>query len=389
MNYLSYNSLNKTNLNVLFIQPYKEAQRNFSICFSGTDISKLKKTKHFIAGTLLLIPIINTIALLILKALHSFFYQSSSPFDIPFLHPHRAQLYLESPDVHSKQLKKLAKNYINNIFNEYRTKNNPNDIGLSVRYDEKLMVNTPAKSHELIDIFDEIGWNQLDLKWNNITNDEIINYLNKSIIFEKLKNSTTDSNSPFNQQSPFIHLYTSHGLYSSMNSLLRNGKLRIGQLPYASSCTNERLRLNHEETISKVAKEILFICLMTAGQLQALPEKYIDKNKVTRMTYLPHSSIKEFQINNIIWDRAFLSTSGTGGGFAGGGPINSNSSRVKFTIQSLKGKQVKDFSNLPENEVLFPPFSKFKILKMNGNEKEGYRIEMEEVESLKTKFNDD
>nr|MBA3723250.1 efflux RND transporter permease subunit [Parachlamydiaceae bacterium] len=120
-----------TNLNVLFIQPYKEAQRNFSICFSGTDISKLKKTKHFIAGTLLSIPIINTIALLILKALHSFFYQSSSPFDIPFLHPHRAQLYLESPDVHSKQLKKLAKNYINNIFNEYRTKNDPTFQGIS------------------------------------------------------------------------------------------------------------------------------------------------------------------------------------------------------------------------------------------------------------------
>ena len=53
---------------------------------------------------------------------------------------------------------------------------------------------------------------------------------------------------------------------------------------------------------------------------------------------------------------------------------------MKYIIpQNRTGKLVNDFSALPENEVLFHPFTKFHIIDLKGEVGDSIQVTMEEI----------
>lgn len=282
----------------------------------------------------------------------------------------------QSDYYHEKySIKALSKKFTDYLFQSYKNDDVDYKIELILKENNKIEVKFEDHIESLDTILYNIEWENLDEKWGRFDKDSKEKYLSKSLLFETLRNPIPPDNlSPFDKANPFINLYTSQGFYSLMNSLLRNGHLQQAQLPYASKETNDKFRENDPNTTLKLTKEILFISLLTSAHLGALPEKYTYKGKSIRIAHLPTDILKTVKINNVIWDNAFLSSSGPGGGFAGGGPCNEKSTRVKYIIFSKKGKSVQEFSRLPENEVLFRPFTKFTVTDLSGDEQSGFRI---------------
>lgn len=164
-----------------------------------------------------------------------------------------------------------------------------------------------------------------------------------------------------------------------MNPLLRKSILTEGLLTYATPRTNALLLEKDYETVDRIAKEILFLCLGATINLNLLSEKYLIKNRLTRLAQIPKELLNQMNEGAGVIERGFMSASAPGGGFAGGGPSNQESCRVKFLISHQSGKQVNEFSDLPENEVLFRPFTKFKVLSKTGSEESSFRIELQEI----------
>jgi len=96
------------------------------------------------------------------------------------------------------------------------------------------------------------------------------------------------------------------------------------------------------------------------------------------MAYIPKEILEAIKYENSIQDRGFMSASALGG-LCRWWPCNEESYRVKFQIHSKTGKHVDSLAFLTENEVLFRPFTKFKILHHTGDEISGFKIELEEI----------
>lgn len=85
--------------------------------------------------------------------------------------------------------------------------------------------------------------------------------------------------------------------------------------------------------------------------------------------------VNQYKTGKVITEKAFLSTA------TGGVTPAYSGTAVLYTIKSKNGRSVKDVSAYPwEDEVLFPPGAKFKVLKKEFNSEENqHMIYMEEV----------
>lgn len=383
MFYLSNQSQKNINSHLLFVHPYKEAKKNFAFAFQAKDLTGVQRVKHFAVGLLLTIPLINSIALLILRNLEKAqnaikpisLRKDDKPFyDWPFDKPMPLLLaYHEVPVPVPMDL--LGNLFVDELFNEHIGGQNGNDFKLTIDSQRKLTVHYKDFKIELNKLMEFIDWSKLDEKWQNISKEQIKDYIKRSLIFENL----SSEQSPFEKKNPFIWLYTSHNFYSWLNPLLRKGQLKEGALAYASDQTSQKILEKNAETINRIAKELFFVGLATTGNLSSLPRTYQAECRTIRLAHIPKDILNKLKREEFMVDRGFLSASGPGGGFAGGGPCDEESYRVKFVIQSKKGKFVNEFSALPENEVIFNPFTKFKILKYSGDEISGFRFELEET----------
>lgn len=380
MNYLSDQSYLSITPYLLFVQPYHEARTNIAMAFHAKEMDKTQRAKHLLVGMVLSVPLINTVALLILRALrgpsaHSLaLLLEDKPFSFwPFDRPMPRLLTQEVS--YSVPIDELTKLFLDHLYDTHIRGQDKQTFSLEEGTSGSLIVKYQDCVIELSEILEHIDWSNLGEKWQT-SQEELKAYLKRSLVCETLK---TEVNSPFESSNPFIWLYTSYGFYSWLNPLLRKGCLTKGLLPYATSDINKQFEEMNPAVVNRIAQEILFISLATAASVNALPEKYKATCRVIRMSYIPKNILKMIQNEQYMVDRGFLSASGPGGSFAGGGPCNDDSYRTKFVIQSKNGRYVEKFSKLPENEVLFRPFTKFKILKCSGDEKVGFRVELEEV----------
>lgn len=382
MNYLSPEFL-QTNRYFSLVQPFKEGKRNLSIC-TGRKINKIEMIKHFAIGVLLIIPVINYLVLLILKAIHEpVLNNSHSVFqDQPFqnLRFEKSVLQLTDKSDYSFHLKNLADQFVKQLLEENQKNECAEKAVISLGAQNKILIKFDSHTVELSELASHINWSKIDEDQLGMNEEKIRYYLQNSLLFEKLRDHNPNDleNSPFNYPCPFVRLYTSYGFYSLINPLLRTGQLTTGLLPYASESTNKKLKQQDPDIITKVAVEILFISLMCAKSLNTLSSHYLANQRVIRIASIPTKIINQMQENEMICDRAFMSVS-SGGGFAGGGPCDEESVRVKFIIHSKTGKHVHQFSQLPENEVLFNPCTKFKVLTKQATGQTSYKVEMEEV----------
>ncbi len=296
----------------------------------------------------------------------------------PFVNAHHplpiAQPSLQNPPVSEE----FVKNFIDHLFEEFHEEQSTKIIEISADADRELYVKQGLIRHTLKQVIESINWGNLDARWNDLDQEKTQFYIQKSVLFSRLRDPLYDSNSPFNRKCPFIRLYTSYGFYSIVNPLIRNGKLRDGQLFFASEETNNMLGQHVPDIVCKIAKEVLFVSLMMAGSLCNLSDQYLEKGRAIRTAHVPQSVLEMMNEGQVISERGFMSAS-AGGGYAGGGPCDSVSFRVKYVITSKNGKQVSEFSDLKENEILFRPFSQFKICKRIGDPISGFIIEMEEI----------
>lgn len=388
MNYLNHHALLGNDVYTLFSQPYKEGIRNIALSFNLQEMDKTQRIKHFLIGFILVIPLINTLALIILRKFHHYaqqanFKQNAHALDVPFtawpFERNKPKLLTDGTSPYPFPPDQMAKHLIDDLFAEYHSNPLSHQMKVSTGLEGSLAVHYQGYSMEFNELLENIPWESLEEKWQEFSQEDLDLYIKKSLVFERLNQLQEDQPSPFEAfSSPFIGLYTSYGFYSWMNPLLRKGELPEGLLPYASQATNQQLTEKNAVIIAKIAKEILFLSLVTTAHLNALPDDYQAKGKVIRVTQLPKTLMRDMQNKQTLFERAFLSASGPGGGFAGGGPADQDSCRVKFVIESKNGKQVSQFSHLKENEVLFRPFSEFKILKIAGDEIAGFRIDLEE-----------
>lgn len=381
MDYLSPQSFLPLSPHLLFVQPYVEAKKNWIDAFSIKEMPKEQRVKHILVGLVLSIPLINTIALLILRAYH--FNVSSQkrpivndepfafwPFDRPM-----PKLLTDKGHQYAIPLDQLTPLFLDSVFSEC-VDQKQNGFTLATDLQGNLIVKYQDCIAQLTEILEHVNWSDLDEKWQKLNREELQKYCDQSLIFETLR---SQDESPLKAEDPFIRLYTSYGFYSWLNPLLRKGYLHSGVLNYATPQTNAHLLQKNQSVINRIAKELLFISLAMTASLNGLPQRYEAKCRVIRVAHIPKDILHAIQHEEAIQDRGFLSASAPGGGFAGGGPCDEESCRVKFVILSKKGKHVSEFSLLSEHEVLFRPFTKFKILKRSGDEVSGFRIELEEI----------
>lgn len=298
----------------------------------------------------------------------------------PFTEPYYPLLLTSGAENLPGISKEFVEDFLNHISEEFLGKKsssiftiftNSNDNTLYVRKDNVI--------HPLKKVLEQIDWKNLEILNGPLSEEKTESYLEKSLLFSRLQNPLDTLDSPLNKKEAFLHLYTSHGFYSIVNTLIRTGTLHQGRLFYASQQINDDFARNSPEIISKLAKEVVFVSLVMAESLNNLGEKYLESGNVTRFAYLPQLILDTMVKGALITERGFLSTSAAGGGFAGGGPCDELSFRVRYIIKSKYGKHVNEFSALKENEVLFRPFTQFKIKNRSGDERSGFRIEMEEV----------
>lgn len=90
------------------------------------------------------------------------------------------------------------------------------------------------------------------------------------------------------------------------------------------------------------------------------------KGTVYRGTNLPQEVLKDFKVGNIVTEKGFTSAS-----------VNETkkfSGEVDLVIDSVNGKKISFISNFPnEDEVLFAPNTKFRVLSAEFDETTGKR----------------
>lgn len=316
-------------------------------------------------------------------------YQNNSPSptfsvlslsDQPFVHVYFPSLPAltfgqEQPSVSEA----FVKGFIDHLFEEFHEEQSSKTIDILTGLDGELYVQQGPTRKTLKEVIECINWGNLEERWRALSEGKTQYYIQRSLLFERLRDPSANMATPFHRPCPFIHLYTSNGLYAIVNSILRRGKLQGGGLTYTSQETIAKLARKDQHVICKMVKEVLFVSLLMTRNLCDLPESYLAKEQVIRIAHIPRSVLDTLYEGQIIAERGFLSASAIGGGFAGGGPCDETSFRVRFIIRSKNGRHVGAFSDLRENEVLFRPFTQFKITKRTGDEQSGFKIEMEEV----------
>ncbi|CUI16657.1 hypothetical protein PNK_1037 [Candidatus Protochlamydia naegleriophila] len=367
----------------LLTQPFREAKHNLALAFGGKEISWIQGAKHFMAGLILSIPLINSIALLAFRFFgesQRLFAQSNGRFpergfepsfctNVPQARPNET-----SPPALS--VREFAQDFLQQIFDELVGEQKERRFMVALQPEGYLTVRHHEQEMALSELLNHVDWRALEEKWGGCSQEELQSYLNRSLVFETIQ---AEGSSPFRMSEPFIRCYTTHGLYSWLNPLLRKGVLVEGRLPFATQETVKQVLQKNSEVVDRVAKELLFISMITAARLNALPHRYKAECRVIRMAHVPIDVFEEMEEGAEIVERGFMSASAPGGMFAGGGPCSEECSRVKFIIYSKNGKYVRSFSQLPENEVLFKPFTTFKVLQRTGSQAAGYRVELEEV----------
>jgi hypothetical protein len=215
------------------------------------------------------------------------------------------------------------------------------------------------------------------LSWKDLTRLKITpltakEFLQRSILFSELPKEHPVAVS----KHPMLFLYTSFGLYAFMNALLRNATLYEGQFLYASKEIKNKLSQNDPIIRSSAILEILSICLLATYSLHQLPYKQC---VTKRIACVPKQVIEKMHPGSLFTEKAFMSCSGPGGVFAGGGPPSGDFYRTKFTIHSKTAKNLNAFSLLPENEFLFPPFSQFRVLSVTHTAANSCSIELDDI----------
>lgn len=363
---------------LLLVHPYWEAKRNIALAFGGKDISWIQRCGHAAAGVVLSIPLINSIALLVLHLWGKSHLPSFTPTNARFeeaFNPLQDRPLESTPS--NLSVRQLARGFSQQIFNEFMGEQNEKGFTVVALLPEGyLAVHYRGQEIALKELLNHIDWHRLGEKWEACSQEELQIYLDRSLVFEAIR---AEDPSLFRMPEPFIRCYTTYGFYAWLNPLLRKGILIEGRLPFATQETHQQFFQKNSDVIDRVVKELLFISMMAAARLSALPSRYKAECRVIRMAYVPSCLFEELEEGAKIVERGFMSASALGGIFAGGGPCSEECTRVKFIIYSKNGKFVQNFSQLPENEVLFKPFTAFKVLHRSGSRTAGYRVELEEV----------
>lgn len=121
-------------------------------------------------------------------------------------------------------------------------------------------------------------------------------------------------------------------------------------------------------------KRLLFKVMCTASEMNTSKKKVEPNTRLYRATNLPSSHAKMHKVGAIICDPGFWSTSKTWKKAFAVGP------HKKFFYTITKSKNGVDIDNKAEQEILFPPFTSFKITSKNYNKiEDAYEVSLEEV----------
>lgn len=370
-------------------KPLRGALGGRTITCSSGDVEQNNRIKAILLCCLLIPLIVGSVALLCKRITKEYKVINLLPTqeypeayvsmwllsDQPFTYPYFPRL--PAPGDEAIISEKFVSDFVAHLFDLFHSDQTLNSMIICINDEDEVCVKQGHILHPLTQVLECINWENLDEQWGVIDQERIQLYLQNSLLFGRLQDPLDAPESPFEHSNPFIRLYTSCDFYAIVNPLLRNGKMRIGRLFFATEATNEKFTQNDPETVFRITKEVLFVSLMMAGSLNALPEEFQENRPSMRIAHVPKAVMELMTEGNIISERGFLSTS-AGGGYAGGGPCDESSVRVKYIIRPKNGKRVSEFSDLQENEVLFRPFTQFKVLKRSGDEVSGFRIEMEE-----------
>lgn len=222
----------------------------------------------------------------------------------------------------------------------------------------------------LTSLIKAIPWHNLDKKWEKLTKIQWLAFLDRSICSSNYHGFKAEASHKF------ITTYTSNSGCSSMNRLLRYGKISL-----YDSCVNKAKKLSQAALIDKIAQERLFGCLCAAGNLQTLPSLGIEtivKRKI-ETDGLPEGFLSKYQKGKIVTEEAFFSTSFPKSDYSCGA--------INYVIKlgpTSKGKAIKSYSLYPgENECLLPPFTSFKVTEdVQVDSNNHHIIHLEEVEVI-------
>lgn len=219
---------------------------------------------------------------------------------------------------------------------------------------------------QLTDVLKAIPWQNLDKKWQKLTNSQWNAFSTHAICKIYNKNYHTAGG-----VSPFIRDYSGNE-YTPMNLLLRAGKIRV----IVRITQNSQIK-QLSTFVDRVAKEHLFKCLCAAGELSAEPliTKPITVTRHIQSYCLPPLFINKYQKGKIVTEESFLSTT-----MPGGDEFSGDIQYVVKLASNSKGKAIaKTSKHDNEEECLFPPFTSFQVNDLIKESQKQIIIHLEEV----------
>jgi len=386
-NYLSNQAVFCNGFSDYFINPYAEGVNNLRCAVSWESLGFVRRVTHLVAGIGLVLPVVNTIVMLAIRAfiLYSFSTSEAKSLD--------------------REKQAFTEKFLDEIFTDYTTWGNKGGEFTVIKEGEQLFVSGDKRKILLSDLLSAISWSSLPEKWQGLTDSDLKAYKIKTMVRSKkelLDEFSKEMAQKFpelkSKNHPFLKMYT-QDFYSILNSLLRDGELAIERFSAHGNGTpdsykslihynypeilekllgistlehGEELQFSDEKMFSRFVKEILFIALMTTGTLQAIPP--FPSRKLSRIITLSQKSIDVWRLAALthtpIVDRGFCSTSHGGtfsGAPSGGGQF------VRSTVQGKRGRDLSMIGLGGEKEVLFQPFTQFKVIKID---KKGTRTEI-------------
>lgn len=210
MKFLSNQTVSKKiDGHLLFLQPYNEGRKNIAIARFHSHLSKTEKLSHLFIGMTLLIPLINTFALLILRYLEKENEKKTannqlgnSEISIEIYAP-KPLLFLTNFRHSVLCAKEITKLFLKSLQLEL-IEGNPSKEFLIKNSNNGLILHYQNQQIEIQDILESIEWGSLENDFD-LDNEKINCYLMQSKVFEALPNSENVSKNQIHLLN-FIHL---------------------------------------------------------------------------------------------------------------------------------------------------------------------------------------
>lgn len=176
-----------------------------------------------------------------------------------------------------------------------------------------------------------------------------------------------------------LYIYTNSG-FRIINNYLR------GQFNRSVKFMEDNFRVDYLRSPNEIERETTLKseCEIIVNELKNALKKIkpVTDKVLYRATTLSHESIQKIEKEGVFADAGFLSTSLTKSvakNFFSG--IDSSNSKVQIKIiKSLTGRPIKNLSVFPEeDEVLFAPNTRFKVISVTKKEGLPFKIKLEEI----------